>query len=420
MQRNSFWNIFWVICWLQSLLFSDCLYAKVEVGSDRLFTREYVTLLKGKRVGLLTNHTALNSRREHVLTLLKRYAKEGSYRITALFAPEHGLFGAAWADEAVGDSVDPDGIPIFNLFGKTQRPTAEMLAKIDLLIYDIQDIGSRSYTYTNSLFFVMEEAAKANVAVIVLDRPNPINGVTVDGPLLDGRWRSAVGYISVPYCHGMTVGELARFFNAEYKIGCQLTVIPMQGWKRGMSFEETGLAWVPTSPNIPEASSAWYYPTTGILGELQMVNIGVGYTLPFKLVGAPWINADLFAERLNAQNFPGVFFHPFHYRPFWGRFAKEHCHGVLIEVTDRTTYLPVTTQYLLIGILKSLYPKQFSAALQQSVGRQEMFNKVNGTEEVYRLLLEEQPIVWKLRGLHVKERERFLKIRRRYLLPEYG
>jgi len=265
----------------------------------------------------------------------------------------------------------------------------------------------------------MEEAAKRSIPVIVLDRPNPINGLTIDGPMMEEKWRSFVGYINVPYCHGMTIGELAYFFNAEYKVGCKLTVIPMKGWKRSMSFADTGLTWMPTSPHIPEAETAFYYPTTGLLGELQMVSTGIGYTLPFKVIGAPWIDASLFAAKLNEQKYPGVYFLPFHYRPFFGRFELQNCQGVLIVVTDPKIYLPVTTQYLLIGILKSLYPQQFAKALKDSASRQEMFNKVNGTAEVYRIIKEEKYAAWQLRELHQSERIAFRLKRQKYLISTY-
>lgn len=404
------------LIFLYALFFIYSIEAEVRLGIDQLVTGKYDHLLKGQRVGLITNHTAVNASMASSIDLLKQHARKGGFTFAALFAPEHGLNGSSHANAHIQDDRDPDGIPIFSLHGKTKRPTPEMLKQVDVLIFDIQDIGSRSYTYISTLFYAMEEAAKHGVRVIVLDRPNPINGITVDGPMMDERWRSFVGYIDVPYCHGLTVGELARYFNSEYKIGCQLEVIPMQGWERSMTFSDTGLPWIPTSPHIPEASSAWYYPTTGILGEISMVSIGVGYPLPFKVVGAPWINADVFAAKLNAQEFPGVRFHPFHFQPFYGSYAKEECHGVLIVITDQRRFLPVSTQYLLIGILKSLYPKQFRDALQKTAHRKEMFSKVNGTEEVWRLMHEEPYIVWKLKELDHVKREQFKQKRGRYLL----
>lgn len=408
--------IYWITFFV---LFANFCSAQgaVKVGIEELWNHEHAKLLKGKRVGLITNHTAVTSNREWTVNLLKAHAKE--YQIAALFAPEHGLRGVQHAGEHVDDEKDSDGIPIYSLHGKTRRPTEQMLKGVDLLLYDIQDLGSRSYTYVTTLFYAMEEAAKKGIPLIVLDRPNPINGLIVDGPMLEEKWRSFLGYINVPYCHGMTVGELALFFNSEYKVGCKLYVVPMAGWNRNMSFDETGLLWVPTSPHVPEASTAFYYPTTGLLGELELVNIGVGYTLPFKIVGAPWIDADNFAKALNDQNFPGVAFLPFHYKPFYGKFAHHDCSGVLIQVTNKEIYKPVTTQFLIIGMLKSLYPKEFKEALASSEKRREMFCKVNGTEEVYRIMREVPHIVWPLRTLHREAREAFLVTRQRYLIPSY-
>ncbi len=412
-----------LILWLG--LFSVDLCAatppKVLVGSDVLFADEkFLALLEGKRVGLITNHTAINSKMLSSPQLFKAQVKALGFKLTALFAPEHGITGAIYAESQVKAESDPDGIPIYSLHGATRRPTQEMLKSIDILVYDIQDIGSRSYTYISTLFYAMEEAAKRKIPVMVLDRPNPINGLTVDGPMMEEKWRSIVGYIHVPYCHGMTIGELALFFNGEYKIGCTLHVVPMKGWKRKMTFSMTNLVWIPTSPYIPEASTAWFYPTTGILGELQIVSIGIGYTLPFKIVGAPWINGQDFAKYLNAQKFPGVYFHPFHYRPFYGKFAHKDCQGVQIIITDQRTYKPVSTQYLLLGTIKSLYPKQFKEAIQATKHRKEMFCKINGTEEVYRILTEEPYAIWKLKELHQKERDLFLTLRQKYLIRDYN
>lgn len=391
----------------------------VLVGVDVLFNSENAALLKNKRIGLVTNHTAINRQFISTHSILKSNAKNYQYSVVALFAPEHGLKGALHAEKLVDHDVDQDGIPIYSLHGKTMRPTPEMLRNVNLLIYDIQDIGSRSYTYISTLFYVMEEAAKHHIPVLVLDRPNPINGLVVDGPMLQEKWRSIVGYINVPYCHGMTVGELANYYNGEYKIGCDLKVIPMQGWKRHMSFQDTGLTWIPTSPHIPEATTPFFYPITGLLGELQIVNIGVGYTLPFKVVGAPWIDAEVFAKVLNSQKFPGVAFLPFYFCPFYGRFAKEQCQGIQIIVTDPTIYKPVSTQYLIIGTLKTLYPERMKEALAASASRRDMFAKVNGTDEVYQWMIAPGPITWKLRGLHQNERDAFQTVRKRYLIPSY-
>ena len=389
--------------------------ANISVGLDVLCSTNQLKLLENKRVGLITNHTAINRHMESSIDVIRSCAN-----LVALFAPEHGIYGLAHAAENIDSSKDKNEIPIHSLHGATRRPTAAMLKDIDILIYDIQDIGSRSYTYITTLFYAMEEAAKNKIQVMVLDRPNPMGGLVVDGPMLDDAWRSYVGYINTPYCHGMTVGELARFFNEEYKIACDLIVIPMRGWTRDMTYHDTGLPWIPTSPHIPEDDSPFYYPSTGILGELQIVSIGIGYTLPFKLVGAPWVDGDIFAKHLNKQNLPGVHFQPFHYKPFYGKFKGQDCHGIRIIITNPSIYKPVSTQYLIIGILKSLYPSKFREALKKSQNRKDMFCKVNGTEEVYQILSEKKYVGWALIALHEKRRHRFLKTRKKYLNPLYS
>lgn len=391
----------------------------VQVGADLLFTHEHLEKLKLKKIGLITNHTGVDGKMRSTLDNLKHYAPIANYKIEAIFAPEHGLTGSAYAYEEIHHSTQGDGITVYSLYGKTRRPTPAMLKNIDLLIYDIQDIGSRSYTYATTLFYVMEEAAKQGIEVMVLDRPNPLGGLTIDGPMLDEKLRSMVGYINVPYCHGMTIAELAQYFNGEYNIGCSLTIIPMKGWCRAMTFQDTGLPWIPTSPQIPEASTTFFYPTTGIIGELSLVNIGIGYTLPFKLIGAPWINAARLVKSLNAQKFPGVYFESFHYRPFYGKYAKEECHGALIIITDTKTFKPVSTQYLILGILKSLYPEKFNEALETVKAKKELFHKVNGTKEIFQIMANDTYIVWNLRIFHEKERELFRKRRQRYLIPTY-
>lgn len=411
---HFFTFIFIVICFWVPLCANFS--SQIRLGADRIAEEKYFSSLKGKRIGLITNHTAVNDRMESTINSFKMHSKSGDFTLTALFAPEHGLTGSEHAGEQLLDDKDADGIQIYSLHGKTRRPTSEMLKQIDVLVYDIQDIGSRSYTYISTLFYAMEECAKNRIPLFVLDRPNPINGVTVDGPMMDEQNRSFLGYINIPYCHGMTVGELARLFNNEYHIGCLLTVVPMKGWLRHMSFADTGLPWIPTSPYIPEATTAYYYPTTGVLGELSLVNIGIGFTLPFKVVGAPWIDAEAFAKALNAQKFPGTYFEPFHYRPFYGKYAKENCHGVLIVISDPTTYRPFATFYLIAGILKSLYPKKFASALHALEHKKDGFMHILGSEKAYKIITQESNIVWKLRALHDKELAAFLKTREKYLL----
>ncbi len=409
---------FFILLFLASSLAA----APVTLGVDRLFQEGLdEKLFAGKRIGLITNHTAINSQHMRTMDLFKKPMQPKSYRLTALFAPEHGLFGDHLASETIPDS-DLDGIPVFSLHGKNRRPSPEMLKRVDLLIFDIQDIGSRSYTYISTLFYALEEAGKSKIPFIVLDRPNPLGGNLVDGLLVEEKWRSFVGCASIPYCHGMTVGELARFFNEEYRLGAALTVVTMRGWKREMTFKETGLAWVPTSPQIPDMETPFFYPLTGLLAEVAPVSIGVGYTLPFKVVGAPWISAELLAKKLSEQGLAGVTFQPFRFRPFFDKFKNKPCSGVLIAITDPKRYLPVTTQVTLLGVIKALYPAKFQEGLDRllaSKSKLEMYNKLNGSERALKAICSEKYFIWKLREELQKDRELFLASRKKYLLSDY-
>lgn len=412
----------WLVRILTVLVFvsAPLLGAEVYLGLDTLFEGKYDGLLKNKRIGLITHYAAINRHGVRAIEVFKKHSECKGYTLVALFAPEHGIASKVHAEKQCEEEGVLDGLPVYSLYGTTRRPTDASLKGIDLLVFDMQDVGCRSYTYLTTLCYMIEEAGKRGIPLVVLDRPNPINGLVVDGPLLEDAWRSFVGYCNVPYCHGMTLGELALFFQKEQNISCQLTVVPMRGWKRSMSFQDTGLNWIPTSPNIPEATTPLYYPITGILGELQIANIGIGYTLPFRVVAAPWINGERFAAALNAQKLPGVHFFAFSLIPFFGRFAQKPCEGILVKVTDPKTYLPVTTQYTLLGLLKSLYPKFLAESLKETKHRKEMFCRINGTAKIYDLLEEEGFVTWKLRAVDQKERQAFMKKRQGYLLAEYG
>jgi uncharacterized protein YbbC (DUF1343 family) len=391
------------------------LWGKVDLGVDRFFREGGIEALKGKKVALLINHTSRNSELKGTEELFLSY--KGSFEVVALFAPEHGLHGLHHAEEEVSDTKSHKGLTCYSLFGKQRRPTEKMLKGIDVIICDLQDIGVRSYTYATTLFYCMEEAAKRDIEVILLDRPNPLGGLLVDGPMLEKDLRSFIGYINVPYCHGMTLGELARYFNSEYHIGCKLRVVRMRGWERRMTFEQTELPWIPTSPNIPESDSPLYYASTGILGSLNIVNLGGGINLPFKVVGAPWIDAEVFAEKLNAQKLPGVHFLPFHYRPFYGAMKGKDCHGVKIVILDKAIYRPMMVQYMILGILKSLYPKKFEEAIHhlKKVDK-ELFCKANGNSFMLEVLSQQLYVAWPLIRYQESERQKFLIVRSKYLL----
>ena len=391
------------------LLFSSLCASPVTLGVDVFLQKR--DLLKGKKVALAINQTSVNGKRKDTLSCFLK----NDIEVVALFSPEHGLNGRGYAGEKIEDS-NLRGIPIYSLHGKTRRPSSEMLQGIDIIVYDIQCTGVRAYTYPTMLFYIMEEAAKMGIQVIILDRPNPINGITVDGPMLDEKWRSYIGYINVPYCHGMTIGELASFFNREYKVGCKLEVIPMQGWKREMSYRDTGLTWIPPSPNIPEADTPLFSSMTGLLGELKIANIGIGYTLPFKVVGAPWIDAEKFTAKLNAQNLDGVHFNPYYFRPFYGAYKGENCQGALIQITNPKQLRPLAVQYLILGLLKSMYPKEFVNRITSSKNSIDLFCKANGSEVIYDTLIKDPYPAWKLIEFQKKEREQFLETRKKYLI----
>ena len=392
------------------------LHAKVKLGADCFFEKKIYLEYQGKRVGIITNHTGYTS--DLITTIDQLIAPEYQIQLKAIFFPEHGLDGSVnAAKEIAGGFLTKWNIPAYSLHGATRRPQKEQLEKLDALFYDIQDIGLRSYTYISTLFLAMEEAAKAGVEVVVMDRPNPLGGELVDGYRLDASLRSFIGYIDVPYCHGMTVGELARYFNEHYKIGCKLRVIPMEGWKRSMNFKETGLVWIPTSPNIPESTTPLFCATTGILGELGIVNIGVKTPQPFKIVVAPWIQSHQFSQSLNQLELPGVHFLPTSMNSEVGLYKGDLCHGVQIIILNDKIYKPFETFCAMLGILNSLYPKKVTELLKAlPQNRKNLFCSVSGTNDILTWLTNEKFITWKLMDRCRKERASFVQEREKFLI----
>jgi len=369
-------------------------------------------LILHKRVGLVTNRTGIDTRFVSSIDLI---AGLPGVKLVALYAPEHGVRGGQ--RDSVQDETDArTGVHVFSLFGAVRRPTPEMLAGVDVLLFDVQDIGTRSYTYISTMRYCMEEAARRKIRLIVLDRPNPINGTTVDGPTLNPAFESFIGCAPIPYVHGMTMGELALYFNTELNIHCDLVVVPMEGWKRAMSWPDTGLQWVPPSPNIPEPDSPWFYPVTGILGELPFVSVGVGYTLPFKIVGAPWMDSDAVADALNRRKLPGVHFLPFSFTPHYGTFKDEFCGGFKIITTDTGIFKPVAAGYHIMDVLFRMYPDQCDFSLPGlRKDRIAMFDKANGTDAV-RLMLQNGDSAFQIIESYRPDLDKFLKKREKYLL----
>lgn len=336
-----------------SHLNSSAVSAKVLTGIDVL-ERDGFKQLAGLKLGLVTNHTGRNREGRATIDVLN---KAPGVRLVALFSPEHGIRGLA--DEKISDSKDEaTGLPIYSLYGETRRPKPEQLRDIDALVYDIQDVGARFYTYISTLGHIMEEAAKKKIPVFVLDRPNPIGGVDVEGPTADSDKLSFISYHTIPTRHGLTVGELAQLFNRQRKIGADLRVIKMDGWGRSMWFDETNLTWINPSPNMRSLTEATLYPGVGLL-ETTNVSVGRGTDTPFEIVGAPWIQGDKLADYLNQRTIPGVRFVPLRFTPKASVFKDEPCGGVNIIITDRGAFRPLLTGIEMALALRKLYPNDW-------------------------------------------------------------
>ncbi len=326
----------------------------VQSGLDVLRAQGFAPL-RGKRVGLVTNHTG---RARDGATAIDLFFNAKDVKLVALFSPEHGIRGIL--DTTVPAEVDEKTkLPIHSLYGETRRPTAAMLQGLDAIVVDLQDVGSRFYTYTTTMAFVMEEAAKAKLPVFVLDRPNPVNGWQIEGPALDRDETSFVGYFApMPTRHGMTLGELAKLFNAENRIGADLTVVAMKNWKRDQWFDDTALPWISPSPNMRNMNEAALYTGIGAI-EYTNVSVGRGTDTPFEQMGAPWIDGVQLADALNARSLPGVRFYPVRFTPTSSKYANEECQGVFIIVTDRTAMRPVRVGLEIASALQRLYPTHY-------------------------------------------------------------
>ncbi|MDR1718803.1 MAG: DUF1343 domain-containing protein [Dysgonamonadaceae bacterium] len=356
---------------------------KVKTGIEQL-KKEHFKSLEGKRVGLITNPTGVDADLRSTIDIL---FEAPNVQLVALYAPEHGVRGDIYAGDKVTDENDPTtGLPVFSLYGKTRKPSPEMLEGIDVLVYDIQDIGSRSYTFISTLGLAMEAAAENNIELVVLDRPNPLGGKKMEGAVTKPEFVSFVSQYPIPYIHGLTCGELANYLNNEGLLAngvkCKLSVVKMKGWKRDMNFQATGLPWVPSSPHIPHAETAYFYPISGIVGELSGFSIGVGYTMPFELFAAPWIeSAELLAKNLNDLHLPGIVFRPIHYKPYYSHFKSETVHGVHVHIIDYRKAPLSIVQFYVLQELHKLYPDQ-NLFDEKNEKRFNMFDKVCGTDEI--------------------------------------
>jgi len=330
--------------------------ANVTLG-DEIFLREAWHDLKGRCVGVVTNQTGVTSQLEPIVDAIKHNPQ---ICVKAIYSPEHGLRGDRPAGQYVASYTDEHtGLPVFSLYGATRRPSAEMLAGVDVLLFDIQDVGDRAYTYISTLAYVMEAAKAAHKEVWVLDRPNPMGGDVVEGPVLDPHFASFVGLYPIAVRHGMTVGELARMYNDRFGIGCELRVIAMRDWHRTMLWPETGLGWVQTSPNIPEWDTTLVYPSTGLI-DAAGLNNGTGYTKPFKYAGAVGLDGVALASYLNARPIPGVHFRAAAWSPVSGFFAGKTLTGIELIVTDPHAYRSVRVAVEILTAVRKLAPAMLS------------------------------------------------------------
>ena len=364
------------------LIISAFSYSQVKTGIEVLRERNF-DVLQGKRVGLCTNPTGVD--RNLVSTIDILHDAE-NVNLVALYGPEHGVRGNVHAGARVENEVDArTGLKMYSLYGKTAHPTQEMMDEIDVMVYDIQDIGCRSYTYISTMGNLMEACQKYGKELVVLDRPNPLGGKKIEGCLVEDGFYSFVSRFAIPYIYGQTPGELALYLNAKAANPCKLTVVEMEGWTRNMTWEDTGLEWIVASPHVPHGSTAIFYPATGIFGEFYYINIGVGYTMPFEVMGAPWVNADSLASALNALELPGVVFRGLHYKPYYSVFKGENIQGVQIHITDYENVALSEIQFYVVQEMMRLWGNQHDWFAECDQKRFSMFNKVCGTDKIKEL-----------------------------------
>lgn len=353
----------------------------MKIGLDLFLEQEYKQF-DGKRIGLVTNMTGVN---EKLIPSIDLFHQHPEIQLTALYAPEHGIRGDAKEGEAVESMTDPyTGLPVYSLYGESRKPTKEMLDQVDVMVFDLQDIGSRYYTYIYTMAYVMEACATFGKECVVLDRPNPISGLKMEGNLVEKDVRSFVGLLPIPNRHGMTVAELALLFKHEFDYDCDLTVIPMRGWSREMYYDDTGLFWVPPSPNTTTIDMNILYPGTCLI-EGTNLSEGRGTTRPFELVGAPFIDGQKLAKAFNQKNIKGVLARPTSFTPTYQKFKDENCGGIQLHVVDRDLLNSLETGIILLETIAELYPDQFCFIKNEN--DKYFFDLIAGTKELKKKIL---------------------------------
>ncbi|HMI52879.1 MAG TPA: DUF1343 domain-containing protein [Candidatus Saccharimonadales bacterium] len=375
--------------------------ARVQTGLDVLEAQKFAPL-RGKRIGVITNHTGLDAQGRSIVELL---ARAPGVKLVAIFSPEHGLAGRKDVENIPSSRDSSTGLPVYSLYGETRRPTEEMLQNIDTLVFDVQDAGVRFYTYTATMGYCMEEAAKRKISFYVLDRPNPLGGEVLEGPMLDADKTAFVAYYPVPVRYGLTIGELAQFYNTENHINADLHVIAMKNWHRNYYFESTGIRWLPPSPNLRTLKGSIVYPGIEIL-QAAKVSVGRGTETPFEQFGAPWMDGEAVARALNERNLPGLRFASQPFIPVAELYSGKRCGGVAIRITDRAAVRSLRLEIEIATILKKLYPQQFDVT---------KLLVLTGNDETIRQLTEDVAPE-KIVASWSADLQAFDKLRRRYFL----
>ena len=409
-----------ILLFLSLSILSNARTAYVKPGIEVLRERGFEGLV-GKKVGLVTNPSGVDSQLNSTVDIL--YNAPG-VDLIALYGPEHGVRGDVYAGDRVNDSMDPaTGLPVYSIYGATRKPTSDMLEGVEVMVYDIQDVGVRSYTFISSLGLVMEACAEKGIEVMVLDRPNPLGGNKIEGNYVEPEFNSFVSQYRIPYVYGLTVGELAVLINEEglnrgqkgnqEPARCKLTVVPMKGWTRDMVYEDTGLPWVLPSPNIPFKDSPMYYASSGICGELYgFLNIGIGYTLPFQVFGAEWVDPERLKTELESYDMPGVSFRTIWYKPFSGSLKGQLVGGVQYFFTDYEKARLTEVQFMVMQALAELYPDKKAFEIISGYG---LFDKVCGSDMI-RNIFSQTYCFDDIRDYWRKDEDDFRRLSRKYLM----
>lgn len=343
---------------------------KVELGVDVLLAEgsEHARLLEGKRVGLITHPAGVDG---SLTPTADRLARDPRWKLVWLYGPEHGIRGDAAAGDRVGDAVDPrTGVPVESLYGERRAPSLSSLAELDVVVFDLQDIGARTYTYTSTLGEALKACANAGKPLVVLDRPNPVGGLLFEGPRIEEAWRSFIGWGPIPVTHGMTAGEIARYYDDALALGCELSVVPMRGWTREMTWEDTGLDWTTTSPHIPHALNAHLYVTAGMVASsTRNVSDGVGTPMPFEAIAAEFVDGQVLADALARHSLPGVRFQPTAFKPFYGKFKDRPLRGVRLVLDDPRAFRPLRTALAILVTLRQLHPDLLELEGEAVIGK---------------------------------------------------